>query len=278
MRNRWLTLSIVLLCGIAVAQTTWPGTFNNPPAQNTQQIITIGGYLVSTPTLSLGNGLTPTVITNQDTVNVSMPQNTSFSGPSVQVTNPATLNESAVVVPAPNATANVGSEQRVQGQASRNFDFTSAPDGGGGPLVGSMADNTISLGEVARKARNGKQIAMHSITNADVNALNGTNPDEEQTPTDGTSMATPQQPNTNGNAVSGASQGNSGATQPPSVKTKPNAEHGAGTSPRGNPTPVPPAQNDQDKPKLPKSSTSLPLVGTVGALSTLTGVAFFKTR
>jgi hypothetical protein len=212
------------------------------------------------------------VITNQDTVNVSMPQNTSLSGPSVQVTNPATLNESAVVVPPANATANVGSEQRVQGQASRNFDFTSAPDGGGGPLVGSMADNTISLGEVARKARNGKQIAMHSITNADVNALNGTTPDEEQTPTDGTSTATPQ-------AVPGASQGNKGtATQPPSVKTKPNAEHGAGTTPPGNPTPVPPAQTDQDKPKLPKSSTSLPLMGTVGALSTLTGVAFFKSR
>ena len=284
MRSPLLTLSTILLSGLAVAQTPLPGTFNNTPAQNTQQVITNGGYIVSTPTLSLGNGITPTVVTNQDTVNVSLPQNTSLNGPTVQVTNPATLNET--VSTAATAT-NVSNEQRVEGQASRNFDFINAPDGGGGPLVGSMSDNTVSLGEVARKARNGKQIAKHSITNADVNALNGTTPDGEQTPTDGTSMTTPQQPDANGNPVGG-----SGATQPPansrpsgqgpfgqpSEGTKPNAQHGPAVAPRGNPNPVPPAQNDQSKPQLPKTSSSLPLMGTVGVLSTFAGVAFVKAR
>jgi hypothetical protein len=293
MRNRLLTISTILLSGIAVAQTPLPGTFNSSPAQNTQQVNTNGGYIVSTPTISLGNGITPTVVTNQDTVNVSLPQNTSLSGPTVQVTNPATLNETSVATAAP--ATNVSNEQRVEGQASRNFDFINAPDGGGGPIVGSMADSTVSLGEVARKARNGKQIAKHSITNADVNALNGNTPDGEQPATDGTSMAAPQQTDANGNPITGTPQSNggtAGAAQPPAYSrpssqgpfgqppsgSKPNAQQGPGIAPRGNPTPTPPPQNDQIKPQLPKTSTSLPLAGTVGALSAFAGVAFFKAR
>lgn len=288
MRSRLLTLSTILLSGLAVAQTPLPGTFNNAPAQNTQQVNTNGGYIVSTPTISLGNGITPTVVTNQDTINVSLPQNTSLNGPTVQVSNPATLNETAVAT-------NVANNQRIEGQASRNFDFVNAPDGGGGPIVGSMADSTVSLGEVARKARNGKQIAKRSITNADVNALNGNTPDGEQPPTDGTSMAAPQQTDANGNPITGTPQSNggtAGAAQPPAYSrpsgqgpfgqpsngTKPNAQQGPGIAPRGNPTPAPPAQNDQDKPQLPRTSTSLPMVGTVGVLSLFAGVAFFKTR
>jgi hypothetical protein len=285
MRNRMLMLSTILLSGLAVAQTPMPGTFNNVPAQNTQQVNTNGGYIVSTPTISLGNGITPTVVTNQDTVNVSLPQNTSLNGPSVQVNNPATLNETAV------ATTNVANNQRVEGQASRNFDFINAPDGGGGPIVGSMADSTISLGEVARKARNGKQIAKHSITNADVNALNGNTPDGEQQPNDGTSMAAPQQTDANGNPITGTPQSNggtAGAAQPPAYSrpsgqgpfgqpsnSKPNAQQGPGIAPRGNPAPAP-AQRDPKKPQLPRTSTSLPMVGTVGVLTLFAGVAFFR--
>jgi hypothetical protein len=289
MRSRMLTLSTILLSGIAVAQTPLPGTFNNAPPQNTQQINTInGGYIVSTPTISLGNGITPTVVTNQDTVNVSLPQNTSLNGPTVQVTNPATLNESTV------ATTTAANNQRVEGQASRNFDFVNAPDGAGGPIVGSMSDSSISLGEVARKARNGKQIAKHSITNADVNALNGTTPDGEQTAPDGTSMAAPQQTDANGNPINGAAQSNggtAGAAQPPAYSrpsaqgpfgappdgTKPNAQHGPGVAPRGKPAPAP-TQNEENKPQLPRSSTSLPLLGTIGALTTVAGVVIFKAR
>lgn len=298
MRIRVLAFTLIL-GGVVAAQTTIPGTFNRtqPVPQQTN-----GGYIVSTPTISLGDGITPTVITNQDTVNVTLPQNTSLNGPTVQTNNPATLNANAT---ATNTTAAADNSQTA-GQASRNFDFVKAPGGESAPVAGSMADDTISLGEVARKVRNGKQISKRTITNADVNAMNGTFPGAEGQPADatgmaGTSMANPSQQNgevtsqqTSGGAAGAvqpqnsqtptyaqpSSQGPFGAPSvTPNDGTKPNAQQGPGIPPRSNTRPArAPSKPSSDKQQLPESSSTLPLLGALGSLATLAGVGYLKMK
>ena len=329
MRTWMLTISTLLLSGLAVAQTPIPGTFNNTPPQTTQQTNgsgNNGGYIVSPPTISLGNGITPTVVSNQDSVNITGPQNTSLNGQAVQANNPATVNDNGgIVANADNANSGaVNNQASANGQnrttASRNYDFARAPSGESGPITGSMSDDSISLGEVARKARNGKQIAKRTITNADVNALNAQYPGDNNSGAPsanandmaGTSIAGPasQQNSANGSAINGINStqnngGTAGAAQPqssspayaqpssggpfapratPNDGTKPNAQQGPGVSPRRSSRPAS-APNDQStptgentKPQLPRSSTSLPLLGTLGALSTLAGICYFKMR
>jgi hypothetical protein len=295
MRIRVLAFTIIL-SGVVAAQTTIPGTFNRtqPVPQQTN-----GGYIVSTPTISLGDGITPTVITNQDTVNVTLPQNTSLNGPTVQTNNPATLNTAA------NTTA-ASDNSQTAGQASRNFDFVKAPGGENSPVAGSMADDSVSLGEVARKVRNGKQISKRTITNADVNAMNGTFPGTEGQPGDatgvsGASMANPSQqngdvttPQTSGGTAGAAQPQNSQApayAQPsnqgpfgapsttPNDGTKPNAQQGPRVAPRSSSRPARiPAKPSSDKQQMPESSSALPLLGVLGSIVTLAGFGYMKLR
>jgi hypothetical protein len=304
----------MILSGIVVAQTTIPGTFNRTQ-QQTPGTANNGGSIVSTPTISLGNGITPTVITNQDTVNVTLPQNTSLSGPTVQANAPAPVSTDMSGANAANA---VGTDngQNVPGQASRNFDFVKAPGGETGPVVGSMEDPSISLGEVARKVRNGKQISKRTITNADVNAMNGSFPgsgDQSAQDANGstaTSMASPGSQQ-NASETAGASTqttgGTAGAAQPqnsqapayaqpsnrdpfnapsatPNDGTKPNAQQGPGVTPRSSsrrvqtPSDNSNGSNNTEKRHLPESSSSLPLLATFGALSTVVGIGYLKLR
>ena len=301
MRNWIVTISTMVLSGVVAAQT--PGTFNNTPQQNSQQISgNANGYIVSPPTLSLGNGITPTVVTNQDTVNVTLPQNTSMNGQAIQANNAVTTNAISGNTANGNTNGATGNVQQA-GLASRNFDFITAPNGGNGPIAGSMADATISLGEFARKARNGKQIAKHSITNADVNALNGNTSDPNQPAADangatGTSMAAPgSQQNMNGTPTQ-SNGGTAGAVQPqpsqgpayaqPSTRgpfaapttpdgSKPNPQKGQGVAPRGSSAhPTTPSGHSNEKPQLPRSSSSLPLLGTLGTISTIAGLGYIK--
>ena len=299
MRNWMLTLSTIVLSGVVAAQM--PGTFNGTPQQNSQPISgNAGGYIVSPPTLSLGNGITPTVVTNQDTVNVTLPQNTSANGQTVQSNNPANTN--AISASAANTTGETGNAQQA-GQANRNFDFVAAPNGGNGPIAGSMADSTISLGDVARKARNGKQIAKRSITNADVNAWNGNAPDPDQPDANGLSgssiAGSGSQQNMNG-AATQTNGGTAGAVQPPNSQSpaysqpstqtpfsapttpdgsKPNAQQGPGIAPRGSsPKPATPHRDSSEKPQLPRTSSALPFLGTLGAVSTIAGIGYLKLR
>jgi hypothetical protein len=267
MRKWMLALSILLLSGAIAAQTPMPGTFNNPPSQSTNT-----GYIVSPPTISFGNGITPTVITNQDAVTVTLPQNISQNGQTVQTNSGESSNEQTAM--ASNAGANV--DQRIAGQASRNFDFVKAPAGGGGPIMGSMADNSVSLGEVARKARNGKQISKHSITNADVSAMNGTAPGDSTKPgsdangVSGTSIAAPASQQNGANPTQ-STGGAAGAATPPQNR-----------DPFAKPTTTTPSDttkpNKEVKPQLPQTSSLLPLLGTLGAVSTLAGISYIRFR
>jgi len=258
------------LSGVVTAQSVIPGTFNTAPQQPGNG--NNSGYIVSPPTIALGNGITPTVVTNQDTISVTLPQNTSINGPTVQANVPATVNENAATMN--NVATN--SDQQIPGQASRNFDFVNAPSGENKPIVGSMADDSISLGELARKVRNGKQIAKRSITNADVNALSGTpQSDNAQLGTDANGTA--------GGAIARPATQQTDPFTPPTQPdgSKPNAQQGQGISPRGSARPAQaPADRSgrTEKERLPNSSSSLPLLGTLGAISTLAGIAYFKLR
>ena len=286
MRSSMLIVSTLLLSGLAVAQTPIPGTFNNTPPQATQQTNSSGnngGYIVSPPTISFGDGISPTVITSQDAVNITLPQNTSLNGQSVQANNPATVNDSGGTFTSNNASEANNQSNPNSGAASRNFDFVRAPGAESGPIAGSMSDDSVSLGEVARKARNGKEIAKRTITNADVNALNaqypGSNGDAQSANSNGmagTSIAGPasQQNNANGSAINGmnptqSNGGTAGAAQPqssepayaqpssdgpfapratPNDGTKPNAQQGPGVDPRRSSRPASAPNNQPPSP------------------------------
>jgi hypothetical protein len=313
MRSRMLTFSLMMLSGVVAAQAPIPGTFSSTPPQTTQQTngsANNGGYIVSPPTISYGDGITPTVVTNQDAINVTMPQNTALNGQVVQANNPGTLNDNA------NGNSQVNANGQIAGQANRGFDFIKAPNGENTPIGGSMADDSVSLGDLARRVRNGKQISKRTITNADVNALNsqssggndGQAEDSNGMAGNSVSGAASQQNNANGTSMNSTqtSGGTAGAAQPqgpayaqpstqgpfapratPNDGTKPNAQQGQGISPRSSSRPTanpdsnssaPASGESTEKQQLPHSSSSLPLLGTLGGLSTLAGICYFKMR
>ncbi len=322
MRSWILSFATLSLCGALFAQTPIPGTPNTTPPQTTQQINGSGnnsGYIVAPPTITLGNGISPTVITNQDAVQVTVPQNMAVSGSTVQAPNPATVNNAP--------TANPGTTSGVQQNGQQHFDFVVAPTSDNSDIGGSMSDDTVSLGEVARKYRNGRQISKRTITNADVDALNqqyggsaplqDNNSQQQQqltTTPNGAAIAAPVArpngpfgqpvPTQNSGGTTGAAQ--SSGQQTPSYAQpsqygdqqsaaprygKPSARQGANatsddnTQQQENAAPTTeqsaPKNNDttpKQEQQLPRSSTSLPLLGTLGALSTLAGILYFKMR
>ncbi len=317
MRSWMISIATLTLCGAVAAQTQLPGTPNSTSPQNTQQTNGSGnnnGYIVSPPMVSLGDGITPTVITNQDAVQVTVPQNSAVNGAAVQAPSPATLNNGNIVAGAQNGAT--GSQANgTNGQ--QRFDFVVAPNGENSGIAGSMSDTSVSLGDAARKIRNGRQIAKRTITNADVEALNaqypGSNPqpnDQQQqalpTTSNGAAIAAPvarpngpfgqpvPTPNSGGTAGAAQSVQPAPAYAQPSRSTptryaKPSArqgdtgatstdQNGAGSTTQEST----PANNDtnpkQDQQQLPRSSSSLPLLGTLGALSTLAGILYFKMR
>lgn len=307
MRSWMLSLATLMLSGAVAAQAPVPGTFTNTPPQTTQQTNgsgNNGGYIVSPPTISYGDGITPTVVTSQDTVQVVAPQNTAINGPTVQATSPATLT------PSNNQGANPANAP------AQRFDFVVAPNADNSVVGGSMADDTVSLGDAARKFRNGKTISKRTLTNADVAALNaqypGATPSPDAQPiANGNAVAAPQgRPNGPFSAPVAAPNGGTtgavqsaepapaysqpstpeGSTTPMNTRrgAKPSARQGGNASDQDQAAPSDqtsqpqsqpaPRNNDQQTQQLPKSSSALPLLGTLGALSTLAGILYFKMR
>ncbi len=313
MRSFMLAIGTMMLSGALAAQAPLPGTFSSTPPQTTQQTNgsgNSGGYIVSPPTISYGDGVTPTVVTNQDAVQVTAPQNSAITGATVQANNPATLSNNANANPA-NATQ------------PQHFDFVVAPNGNNSVVGGSIEDDTVSLGDVARKYRSGKTIAKRTLTNADVDALNaqypGANPNPEaqnnaansngmagtaisgpSARPNGPFSAPPNAQNSGGTAGAAQSGAESSSMYAQPIGTpartttggpKPSARQGASeTTEPNNSAPtteeqVPPQTNNNSQPQqeeqkqqLPRSSSALPLLGTLGALSTLAGILYFKMR
>lgn len=130
-----------------------PGTFSKVPAYPPSV-----GIFPTTPSISLGSDLTPTVVTTHDPVAISTPLSFSVQPNQLSGRWPGTLGFAAESLGA--FPREVAAIERISVSSTDRY-----------ILRGSMADDSISLGEFARKLRHGQDIVKHTLTNADVQQL-----------------------------------------------------------------------------------------------------------
>ncbi|HYE24306.1 MAG TPA: hypothetical protein VEG32_03815 [Clostridia bacterium] len=182
MRSWQVLIVIAALCGLGAAQVTIPGTFTRaqPGAY-----VGVSGLIVSPPVVTFGNTLSPTVVAIQDAV--------------------AVVSPFGVAVPAQHmlGRSQAEGEQRARaGEGPRPGDRSRRGDQSResrqqGPVPGSMADTSVSLGEVARRYRPSNVTVPRTLTNADVDRMNArTGVTPSQAPKAGTERvpATKQKP------------------------------------------------------------------------------------
>jgi hypothetical protein len=173
-----LCVAVVMMMSIVMfAQMPVGGTFNNVQAQQVQY----GTPITSPPIVSLGNGLTPTVITNRQPYVVGAPQ-------FVQAENAPTTGVQEN--PQEQQTAAAGTQQT----ARKRFDFVVTS---GGTQSGEATGDTRSLVEVAATTRKTRVAPAEgkAYTNDDVGRMNqkyGMRP-QAATPTDTDRQVAPTQ-------------------------------------------------------------------------------------
>jgi hypothetical protein len=152
-------IAVVVMVSVAMwAQMPVGGTFSNVQAQPVQY----GTPIMSPPTVTLGNGLTPTVITNRQPFVVGAPQ--------FLRTEPVTAPVNAQPAESDNEQpATPGGQQ--QRQARKRFDFVISS---GGAQSGRAANDSRSLVEVAAATRKAHitPISGKVFTNDDVARMN----------------------------------------------------------------------------------------------------------
>lgn len=165
MRHLLVLFGVVCVSLSAFAQATIPGTFSRQTSSNT---IAVGGYVVAPPSIALGNGLSPAVVTNVPTVEVTSPQNVSApAAPANLTTNPDRSNINGLAA-----------------SPSKHFDYVVA---GNETTYTASAEDGHSLAEVATNLRRNRVQASKVFTNEDIKAMNernGTPRSELQNPPD----------------------------------------------------------------------------------------------
>jgi hypothetical protein len=155
-----LVLAAVLTVSIAAcAQMPVGGTFSSVQAQPVQ----FGTPVMSPPIVSLGNGLTPTVITNRQPFVVGAPQ--------------YVLPETVTVAGEETGAESPQEQQQTTGRtqqthARRRFDFVVSP---GGTQPGASVGDTRGIVEAAAATRKATRITPMSgkaFTNDDVVRMN----------------------------------------------------------------------------------------------------------
>ena len=173
-----LGVAVVMLSVAMFAQMPVGGTFSNVQAQPVQY----GTPVMSPPIVSLGNGLTPTVITNRQPYVVGAPQFVAPETPS-QV--------SSLENPEEPQTPSAGTQKTPP---RKRFDFVVTS---GGVQSGAATGDTRSLVEVAATTRKSRVAPAEgkAYTNDDVSRMNqkyGMRP-QAATPTSTDQQAAPTQ-------------------------------------------------------------------------------------
>ena len=157
-----LSLAAVLMMSVAMfAQMPVGGTFSNVQAQPVQY----GTPITSPPIVSLGNGLTPTVITNRQPFVVGAPQYVpveAANAPSGEEQNASPENQQE------HQQTTTG---RQQPQARKRFDFVVSS---GGTQSSGSAGDSRSIVEVAATTRKAHitPVSGKAFTNDDVGRMN----------------------------------------------------------------------------------------------------------
>lgn len=154
MRRQFVLLVFAIAIGAsAQVMVQVPGTFTKVPGYPPTV-----GILPTTPSISLGSDLTPTVVTTHDPIAISTPYSFSVQANQLSGRWPGTLAFAAESLGAfPYGAVPV--------------EHTRSRDNGRYIPRGSMADDAISLGDFARQLRGGRDILKHTLTNADVQQL-----------------------------------------------------------------------------------------------------------
>lgn len=155
MRTRLVLLALLTTAVTMFAQVPVPGTFSTMPSQPLQ----FGTPVLSPPIATLGNGLSPAVVTTKQTVFVGVPQYTTGIPVLQAVPDVGERMETA---------ATEESSERGTAQARDYFDFVV-------PMSGGTAANSNqpSLGDVARSMRkNSAPITGRKFTNEDIGRIN----------------------------------------------------------------------------------------------------------
>lgn len=173
MRSWQVLFVIAVLCTIGAAQVTIPGTFTK--AQSTY--VGPSGLIVSPPIVTFGNTLAPTVVAIQDAVAVVSPYGAAI--PAQHMLAQSRQDDGGREQVRRRADEPRSGDQRRPGDQPR---ASRQP----APVPGSMADTSISLGELARRNRPSNVTIPRTLTNADVERLNartGVAPNQaQQTP------------------------------------------------------------------------------------------------
>lgn len=171
MRHTFL-LTLVGAASLSCAQAQMPGTFSQAASLGQ-----IPGYVLSPPSMSFGNGLTPNVVTTNDSFAIAAPQSISLNSAEISAMNnnapfgPTEGVDSGTPMGTP---ARGGSLGGSQGQARSGTLQRPYMDFFRGTGVesphGSMSDASIVLGDVARQIRKDRpnQFSGRSLTNADI--------------------------------------------------------------------------------------------------------------
>lgn len=138
---------VLLLAVFATAQAPVPGTFSTAPVQPNN------GLVLTAPMMSLGNGISPTIVTNQQSVVVESP------GAATGAITPTPAEEAA-------AERTFGAMPRASVGGGESF--YAGPSSGMSLEVGS---DSRSLGEVAASLRHQQPANERVYTNDDVERL-----------------------------------------------------------------------------------------------------------
>jgi hypothetical protein len=171
MRTLWILLGVVALTGITFAQNVMPGTFSTPV-----QTVPFAPVL-SPPTATLGNGLTPTVVTNKPLVFMAASQ----EGQAESTGNVAPEASGAAASANPSA------------PRAKYFDFVIS-DAGPSEANPEQAQSLVDIARSTRK--NTVPVAGRTFTNDDINQMNqkyGARPPVAQPPQPAPTSTNPQQ-------------------------------------------------------------------------------------
>jgi hypothetical protein len=178
-----LCVAVVMMISLAMfAQMPVGGTFSNV---QTAQPVVYGTPIVSPPTMTLGNGLTPTVITNRQVFVVGAPQ---------FVTQDNSNSSTGSAGAGENSQEQQTTAGTQQAPVRRRFDFVVTSGGAG---TSNVSGDTRSLVEVAAATRKTHvtPAAGKAYTNDDVGRMNQKYGVQPQTTNPGTpETGTGQQP------------------------------------------------------------------------------------
>ena len=173
MKTLWILLGVVALAGITFGQNIMPGTFSTPV-----QTVPFAPVLTP-PTATLGNGLTPTVVTNKPLVFMAAPQEAQA--------------EATVEFAAQGAESSAPTNASAPAPRVRYFDFVVSDPG----ASEANPQPSQSLVDIARSNRkNTVPVAGRTFTNDDINLMNqkyGAHPPVAQPPQPAPGSTSPQQ-------------------------------------------------------------------------------------